>query len=214
MCARGARNDILHLYPETQMPALRRSLLSLILASAALLAACNEASTSAPGDDDGDGTFTAAAGTAFYADTVLTPAFGATMLPIDTAAYNGSTYVKQDTIGYRVLASALRYKKGDSTVSTIGFVEIGFGVKTPVSATYDVYGHDADPASPLRGLGGKARIFIFGVPGGLTYSSADSSAGEKVQVIVKGDSVQVLGEKIKLRHGREVSFNFTVKKAW
>jgi hypothetical protein len=165
-----------------------------------ILGACNNPASEDAGKGAGDGDFDVAYG-AYYADTSLTPG-----LPPDFEVIAPS-----DTIGYNVTGRLMRYPSGDSTVGTIGFVQVGIGTKVPASGTYDVYA-DSWGGGTQEGFANKARLYVWGIPGGMAWSDIDSSAGGKVKVVVTADSVQVLGKEIKLSNGKKLSFNLTAPK--
>lgn len=177
--------------------AVSASLLALLC-----LAACNSNPASEDsGKNTGGGDFDVAPG-ALYADTALTPGLVPDYQFV--APNNG------DTIGFSVTGRLMRYKVGDSTKGTIGFVEVTVGGgRAPVNGTYPVMsylgGFPADVA-------GKAKLYVYGVPGGMSWSDADSSGSAKVKVVVTADSVQVLGKEIKLANGERLSFNLTAPK--
>lgn len=178
----------------------RFSLLAHALFSAMFLAACNNPASDDSGKSTGGGDFDVAVG-ALYADTSLTPG----LVP-DFEALTASG----DTIGYNVTGRLMRYKVGDSSVGTIGFVQVGIGSKVPASGTYPVYAHDVGGGT-VTGVAGKARMYVWGIPGGMAWTDADSSSGQ-VKVVVTADSVQVLGKEIRLSNGKKLSFNLTTPK--
>lgn len=151
-----------------------------------LLAACNESST-APGED-GAGDFDVAAGVR-YSDTLYTP--------------NSSDYQAAGSSGYHVTGRMLRYQSGDSTIGSLGFLQVTVGAATPVSAIYQVAEYETD--TPVAG---KVQLYTWGTAGGMSWTG-EASTGD-VKIVVEGDSVQVLGKDITLDNGKKVSFNLKV----
>lgn len=169
---------------------------------AAVLLACNgNPASEDSGKSTGGGDFDVAPG-ALYADTALTPGLVPDYQVI--APNNG------DTIGFSVTGRLMRYRIGDSSAGTIGFVEVSVGGgRAPVNGTYPVMSYlGGAPAD----IAGKAKLYVYGVPGGMSWSDADSSGSAKVKVVVTADSVQVLGKEIKLSNGKKLSFNLTAPK--
>jgi hypothetical protein len=154
----------------------------------------------------GDGAL-AAAGTVVYGDTAYAVvayngARNVLMSPLDTLR-SGPGYFS-DRIGYTVTGTSFTFRRGDSTVLNVGSaLTVGVGAAVPVSGTFEVY----DYSGPRAGLTGKARLDVYGLGPEPAWSRADSSAGGKVRVIVTADSVQVLGNDIKLSRGVRISFN-------
>lgn len=170
------------------------------LLAIALFACNNNPASEDSGKSTGGGDFDVAVG-ALYADTSLTPG----LVPdFETLSF------WDDTVGYNITGRLMRYKSGDSTVGTLGFVQVGIGSVVPVSATYPVYAHDVGGGT-VPGVAGKARMYVWGIPGGMAWTDADSSSGQ-VKVVVTADSIQVLGKEIKLSNGKKLSFNLTAPK--
>lgn len=171
------------------MSALSRTLSVPVLARFAclalcafLFAACNE-STAGPGED-GDGDFEVAVGVR-YADTLYTP---------NSTVYQGGAQ------GFRVSGLVLRYHVGDSTVGTIGFLEVTVGMAAPVSGTYPLAEYTT--GNPVEG---KVQLYTWGTPGGMSWTGEGASG--IVKVVALTDSVQVIGKNITLENGKRVSFN-------
>lgn len=179
----------------------RRPLLALILASAALLAACTTEPKDDAGAPTGGGDFDVAAGV-FYGDTAYTP--------VGLFRASGVSYQNLDSNVFMVQGGGFSHKKGDSTLTNIGAsVQVRIGKQPPTSGVYDVVQH----YGTLNDLVGKASLFIAYLQNdALDRSHADSSAGARVKVVVTGDSVQVIGKNIKLQSGKKISFNLTTKK--
>ncbi len=161
-------------------PALTR--FACLALCAFLFAACNE-STAGPGED-GDGDFDVASGVR-YADTLYTP---------NSTVYQGGTE------GFKVSGLVLRYHVGDSTVGTIGFLEVTVGLAAPVSGTYPVAEYAT--GKPVEN---KVQLYTWGTPGGMSWTGGGATGS--VKVVALTDSVQVIGKNITLDNGKVVSFN-------
>jgi hypothetical protein len=191
-------------------------LIVLLMGLGMLLGGCNEATS--PAEEQSGGGDYGAVQTATYGDTLFSVGviLGTPNVPFLAIDTNRAGTSIMDTIGYTVTGGSFTSVRGDSTVSHwASSVQVGVGSKTVVSGSYPVYSHDAVPDSPRSNLGGKARLFIYGLPGGMTWSHSDSSgSAARVVVTVAGDSVQVQGKDIKLANGKYVTFNFKTRKTF